>query len=72
MTRRLFNRIAKSLSGDYAIAATANERKIIRNVAYSLADIFAQEDSAFDRERFYQVIGLSEPFKDGTLNYRKG
>jgi hypothetical protein len=56
-------RIAELLAGEYALArhniepAQTMTVLTLNNVARSLADIFKQDNSRFDRQRFYDACG---------------
>jgi hypothetical protein len=58
MTRKHFVRIAGILAGDLATCSTEGERLKVRGIALSLADMFLQENSNFDRQRFYAAVGI--------------
>lgn len=33
-----------------------------RNIAFSMADVFARDNARFDRERFYEACGISDRY----------
>ena len=65
MTRRDYVKVANMLAGELAMAKTSADsavrwakiRQVVR-ITYSMADIFAQDNSNFDRQRFYDAVGL--------------
>ena len=58
MSRKHYIAIAKVFYGDLATCITNGERNKVRGIIFSIADVFAQADSHFDRERFYLACGL--------------
>lgn len=60
MTRKDYEKFATMLAGELALArCTDGDRgHRIRGVILSTADIFAQDNARFDRDRFYQACGL--------------
>lgn len=61
MTRRDYVKFADLLAGELALANTAGDyvsARQIRMIAYGMADICAQDNPNFDRQRFYDAIGL--------------
>lgn len=61
MTKHHFIAIAAVLAGDYAVANDAG-KVIVRNITFSLADVFDRENPRFNRPVFYQaVFGDSGP-----------
>jgi hypothetical protein len=58
MTRKHFVKVAAILAGDLASAANDGERNKVKGIAYSLADMFQQENGNFDRDRFYAAVGM--------------
>lgn len=55
MTNRHFIAIAAVLAGDYAVANTAG-KYIVRNITFSLADVFDRDNDLFNRAAFYQAV----------------
>lgn len=48
---------------NHIIVAAANEALLrTKNIALSLADMFAQDNPAFDRQRFYEAAGISDAY----------
>ena len=60
MTRKDYERFAAMLAGELALARFADDDRDyrVRNIILSTADIFAQDNPRFDRDRFYQACGL--------------
>lgn len=58
MTKKHFIKIAAILAGDLATSTTDRERLKVRGITLSFADMFAQENPNFDRERFYAAVGI--------------
>lgn len=61
MTARDFNKLAAILAGDLATARSAGKRDVVTaltNVTLSIADMCAQSNPAFDRQRFYAAAGI--------------
>ncbi|MGO9154386.1 hypothetical protein [Mycobacterium sp.] len=56
MSRKHYIEIARVLAGDYASAASDSERLVVRGITFSLADVFAKENTRFDRARFYGAV----------------
>lgn len=59
MTRQHYVKVAGILAGDLATCTTEQERRKVRGIALSLADMFAQDNSRFDRSRFYTAVGMA-------------
>lgn len=59
MTRKHFVKIAAIFAGDLATCANEGERLKVRGLILSFADMCKQENSNFDRARFYEASGLS-------------
>jgi len=36
------------------------KQRVVRNITYSLADVFARDNPRFDRENFYRAVGMVE------------
>lgn len=53
--------------GDRAVAAAEAKLETTRNLALSLADFFRQDNSRFDRERFYTAAGIEDPYSSTGL-----
>lgn len=68
--KQMYERVAGLLAGELALASNNDsavgnaERQMVRAIALSMADIFAQDNERFDRERFYLAVGLTA---DGEL-----
>lgn len=64
MTKKHFEKFAAMFAGEIALARSAasqgNFDRVtqVRNIIFSSADIFAQDNPRFDRERFYAACGL--------------
>jgi hypothetical protein len=58
MSRKHYVRVAGILAGELALSTTDKERQRVKNMAHSLADIFKQDNSAFDRQRFMTASGF--------------
>ena len=58
MTKKDYIDVASVLAGDLA-AAGPGEKRVVRNIALSLADKFTQANSRFDRAKFYTAVGLT-------------
>ena len=58
MTKKHFVKIAAILAGDLATCKNGAERIKVKGIALSLADMFAQENPRFDRQRFYDAVGI--------------
>jgi hypothetical protein len=50
--------IAAILAAEMAVSSESTPRRAVRNITYSLADAFAQENPNFDRGAFYSMVGL--------------
>lgn len=65
MNKTHYEKVAALLAGELALARTsacpAQTQRVVTNIAYSLADIFASDNRLFDRDRFYQSIGMTPP-----------
>jgi hypothetical protein len=66
-SQRTFQAVADVLAGELATAANPQERRLVRNITLSLADVFAQQNRRFDRQRFYDAVGLD--FNDHPTSY---
>ena len=55
MSRKHYIQVAKVLAAEYAISGPT-AKIAVRNIAYSLADAFCQDDARFDRQRFYDAV----------------
>lgn len=63
MSRKDYRRFADLFAGEMAIADHMNNgsaRLQIRHIIASTADIFAQDNPRFDRQRFYDASGYHE------------
>lgn len=60
MTRKHYRQFAEILAADLAVAATDAERRVVRNIALSLADVLKRDNSRFDRQRFYDAVGIGQ------------
>lgn len=64
MTRKDYIKFAGLFAGEMALAQSAASQgdfarvTQVRNIVLSTADIFAQDNPRFDRERFYTACGL--------------
>lgn len=61
MTRKDYIKVADMLAGEFALARhdnTVGAVAALRNVTFGIADIFAQDNPRFDRQRFYTAAGL--------------
>lgn len=58
MTRKHYIKVAGILAGDLASSANEGERNKVKGIALSLADMFKQDNSNFDRQRFYDAVGI--------------
>lgn len=58
MTRKHYVEVAGILAGDLATAANEGERLKVRGIALSLADVFKRDNARFDRQRFYDAVGI--------------
>jgi hypothetical protein len=56
MSRKHYVEIAAVLAGDYTVAGSDAQRLTVRNIAFSLADVFVKDNSRFDRRRFYGAV----------------
>jgi hypothetical protein len=56
VSRKHYREIAAALAGDYADAGSDAERLTVRSITFSLADVFAKENTRFDRARFYGAV----------------
>jgi hypothetical protein len=56
MSRKHYVEIAAVLAGDYASAGSDAERRTVRGIAFSLADVFVKDNTRFDRRRFYGAV----------------
>jgi hypothetical protein len=54
---RNHRRIAEVLAGERAVAASPAAKATVTAITYSIADIFAQSATTFDRDKFYQIAG---------------
>lgn len=73
MTRLHYNAVAaviagerenarKELLGGITVAAEGHARlETTRNIAYSLSGIFESNNPRFDRDRFFEACGISNP-----------
>lgn len=69
MGRKDYERFAALFAGEMALArnairagetASLSACTAVRNIVLSTADIFAQDNPRFDRERFYAASGIGE------------
>ena len=58
MTRKNYREVAAILAGDLATCTTPAERQKVRGITLSLADMFKRDNSRFDRDRFYEAVGI--------------
>ena len=58
MTKKDYIDVASVLAGDFAVAGPG-EKRVVRNIALSLADKFTQANGRFDRAKFYTAVGLT-------------
>ena len=58
LSRKHYVKVAAILAGDLATSNTDAERRKVRAIALSLADMFAQDNAAFNRSRFYTACGI--------------
>jgi hypothetical protein len=56
MSRKHYVDIARVLASDYASAASDPERRTVRAMTFSLADVFAKDNTRFNRARFYGAV----------------
>ena len=70
-SRKLYTEIANVLAGEGALAThmlLADEHSVpgtvrlaqVKSIAWSLADKLAQDNPSFDRQRFYDAVGLGQ------------
>lgn len=77
MSRKHYTKAAAIIAGERAGAASTLQSaeqlspawlqangalKATKNIALSLADMFAQDNSAFQRDRFYDAAGITDPY----------
>lgn len=60
MSRKHYIKVAAMLAGERAIYTSEQSVRVIDNITRSLADLFKQDNSNFDRQRFYTAAGLQE------------
>jgi hypothetical protein len=59
MTRKHYQMVAEILHGDYAVHTHSPvAQNVVRGITLSLADVFAQDNPRFDRQRFYAAVGI--------------
>lgn len=65
MTRKHYEKFAALFAGEKALLDSwtngplyTTRMTLLRNIILSTADIFAQDNPRFDRERFYTACGL--------------
>ena len=59
MSKKLYERTAAVLLAETAVTTRdLAARRTVENITYSLADIFAQDNPRFDREKFYEAAGM--------------
>lgn len=58
MSQKVYQQTADILAGELALADSEDKRLVIRNLMFSLADMFKQDNDRFDRDRFYQAVGM--------------
>lgn len=64
MTRKDYIKFAALFAGEMALARSAtavghyDRPGVVRNIIFSTADIFAQDNPRFDRDKFYTACGL--------------
>ena len=57
MSRKHYVEIAAILRAEHAISRSTETKVAVRNIAHSLADVFARDSDRFDRARFYAAVG---------------
>lgn len=72
-SKQTYQRVADMLAGEYALTTTSS-KVTVENITASLADIFAQENPLFNRERFYKAaLGRTtvrpQPVLSGTVSH---
>ncbi len=60
MSRQHYVAVAAVLAGDRACAANDAERRLIDNIARSLAQVFRRDNPSFDYDRFYEAVGVEQ------------
>lgn len=61
MSRRHYRRVAEILAAQYAeTVAGSAERQMVVSIATDLADMFAADNSRFDRRQFYGAVGIDD------------
>lgn len=56
MTRKDFEKMADLLAVEYSIAQPGEARLAVWRTVLSMADVCAQSNERFDRDRFYGVV----------------
>lgn len=65
MSSKHYQQVADILAAEYAIETHSASQRVTANIARSLADVFAQDNPRFNRDRFYGAIS-SELFPYGS------
>jgi hypothetical protein len=65
MTKKDYAVIADILASGIANCATKYECIIVKNIASSLADLFSQDNSQFNRSKFCVAVGISATLGEG-------
>lgn len=62
MIRKDYIAFRNLLAGEMAVARSndLNAQATVRNIILSVADVFAQNNPRFDREKFYQACGMKK------------
>lgn len=55
MSKKVYIKVAAVLAAEFANAADDRERTLVENITASVADVFAQDNERFDRDRFYMA-----------------
>jgi hypothetical protein len=58
MSRKHYRQFAEILAAELALATDDGERRLVRDITFSLADVFKRDNSNFDRQRFYRAVGI--------------
>jgi hypothetical protein len=58
VTAKDYRAIAAILAGDLATSTNEETRLKVRAIALSLADYFARNNARFNRQQFYETVGI--------------
>lgn len=65
MSKRTYDNIAKAVKLGVGSTQSANEFEVLRRVAGLIAEVFAEDNPRFDRERFLKACGVTEKSEPG-------